>query len=238
MARNFDNADDTVITALGACDVLPPFTVAVLFLTGADGADQNLFTTNGGGNRLVLYRRSSNKVSYASDDSSHSTSTFTVTTSDGWVIVAASKVSGSAAARLHRYAFGTNTWTHEDGDTAVGDHSSAAGGQIYLSYACGSDIECTALWNYVLTDAQVETLATSWQHWVSLAPVGGWLFDQSLTTQNVVDWTGGGANQSSLVGTAVSTSSVPGWNRHFWVPHQGVAVGTATRRRQLLLGVS
>lgn len=39
------------------------------------------------------------------------------------------------------------------------------------------------------------------------------MLDQSLTTQNVSDITGNGANQTALTGTAIATVHPPIWNR-------------------------
>ena len=82
---------------------------------------------------------------------------------------------------------------------------------------------------------QVEALAGSLQAWYQVQPKGLWVLDQAATTQKVPDWTGGGANESALVGTTVGTSSVPGfsygWPPRFALAASAAAAAAAARRK-------
>lgn len=135
---------------------------------------------------------------------------------DGWCLVAAKKATGSAIPRGSRYVYATNTWSHANAASTVTDSSDTAD-RVNLGtwYAAGyefvGDIAIAAAWKRVLTDAEIEQLAFSLPAWQNSMPDGAWLLDQSLTTQNVIDWSGNGANQTSVTATAVSTSSVPGF---------------------------
>jgi hypothetical protein len=76
----------------------------------------------------------------------------------------------------------------------------------------GGDIAAAGMWGRVLSDAEVELLTFTLIGWHAAVPTALWHLDQSATTQGVSDLTGGGANQSALTGTTVSTNSVPLFN--------------------------
>jgi hypothetical protein len=184
---------------------------------------------------------SSNRLTYW-NDSVNANSAFTVTTAMGWVLVAASKAAGSATPRFHKYRYDTNAWTHEDGSGAIADATlPGAGGSVFhgsadttLSFFTG-DILVNALFNRILTDAEVELLPFTLMHFHSLSPRGLWVFDQSLTTQSVLDWTGGGANQTAITGTALATNHPPLFSRYHFTRDATVVRGVSGR--MLLLGV-
>ncbi|WP_307833861.1 DUF4082 domain-containing protein [Actinoplanes italicus] len=71
------------------------------------------------------------------------------------------------------------------------------------------DMECAAAWTRALSDDEVSTLAASLGAWLCTGPAGFWVLDQAAVSIPVRDWTGGGANQVSTVGTSVSANSVP-----------------------------
>lgn len=150
-------------------------------------------------------------------DTAQSESTFTVDAANNWVFVASSKVSGTAAARHHKYVYDTNTWTHQNGGSSIGDGSLGATVTCEIgAWADGfdyyeGDIAAVVVFPTVLTDAQVESLPYSLMTWHSMNPAAGWLLDQSNVTQKIVDFPGGGANEVAITGTSVSTSSVPGF---------------------------
>jgi hypothetical protein len=147
-------------------------------------------------------------------------STLTVTVSDGWVLAAVTKNDvNPSTVRFHKYVYTTDTWTHENSGTTLGDStqpstSLAIGNwsDASLGFPVAGDIDMVGIWNYNMSDAQVECLPFDLAAWYAPAiPRGLWKLDQSSTGQKVIDMTGGGANQDSLTGTAVSTSSVPLW---------------------------
>lgn len=140
----------------------------------------------------------------------------TFVNADGWCMLGWSKPAGTAALRGHKYAYGTNTWTHANGDNASNPTASGAGGTVTIGESdtdfWGGDILACAIWDRELTDAEIETLPFSLVNWYARSPNGLWLLNQSLTTQAVADLTGGGANQSGLSGSSVASTSVPGFN--------------------------
>ena len=135
-------------------------------------------------------------------------------TASKWYILAYGKTTGTTTPRGHIYDVGAGTWTHSDFD-ATNANATATATNLKFGTAANTaapwldgQLAGAALYNFAMSDAQAENLANSWQHWIDLAPVGMWLFDQETTTQKVIDLTGNGANQSSAVND-ISLLSVP-----------------------------
>lgn len=133
-----------------------------------------------------------------------------------WVLVAATKASGTAAARLHLYRFDTETWTHENGGAAIGNASENVGGKLVIGQWQGSEqfvglYAASAVWNKALTDGEVEALVevTAISKWKAKGPVGMWMLNQESTSEKVLDFTGNGADESSHSGTEVVAGSPP-----------------------------
>ncbi|WP_327587030.1 hypothetical protein OHA25_08465 [Nonomuraea sp. NBC_00507] len=153
-------------------------------------------------------------------------SQFTVTSADGWVLVAATKAAGNGvAARMHKYVYSTGTWTHQAG-TGTNDDFGPSVTSMTIGSSSDSDIAAAGVWNRVLTDGEIENLAHSLTAWISAAPQAMWVLDQSDIAQTVLDWTGNGSNQTSINGTTVAASSAPiGYGAPVTVmPHQSVPV--------------
>jgi hypothetical protein len=169
-----------------------------------------------------MFIAATDELFYQSNTISTETPTLTVLATDGWVLIATGKATGTATPRAHKYRYDTNAWTHEnhfDGianSTAPGSDGTVRFGEMAASSFFIGDMLLLGLWNYKLSDAEVETLPFTLQAWLTTQtpPVGLWLLDQSATTQNVIDITGGGANQSLLTGTAVATNHPPVFNRY------------------------
>lgn len=216
MARTFDGSDDVIHCSIGA---LTGRTAAGTFAGIVRRTNDTAFHTivglhNSAGTNTLYFQISPTDLLVLGSSGGEATSTLTVLTSSSWVLVAVTKASGSATPRFHRLVYSTNVWTHEAGSGAITDGGSpGAGGTFRTAWQTGDlfqgDIAAIGIWPSALSDSQVEALAYSLAHWHAVAPQAMWVFDQSATMQSVLDWTGGGANQSSLTGTAVATTSVP-----------------------------
>lgn len=134
-----------------------------------------------------------------------------------WYFVAVSKATGTVTPRFHIYNFATNTWIHENGtQTCINSGVPVTSNFIGQTPTPGKfydgDIAVEAVWDIVLTDAQIESLPFNLQAWYApVAPRGMWILDQQAVGQKVRDITGAHADESSITGTAVSTNSVPIW---------------------------
>lgn len=224
MPRLFDGVDDRILMAIGGNNITAPNSFAAIVRRAADGDVDAIYSQGSVESTPVLTVgiETTNSLYYDRDNSADfNLSTFTVTAAEGWVLVAGSKASGTVVSRFHKYVYGTNAWTHADSaGTCANPASPGAGGVCMLGQAkstavapFGGDMEIVGTWNRVLTDGELENLPFSLQNWYASDPVGLWLLDQSLATQNIADLTGNGANQTAITGTAIATNHSPVWNR-------------------------
>jgi hypothetical protein len=136
-------------------------------------------------------------------------STFTVLPSDGWVLVAAGKASGTATPRMHKYVYNTATWTHQDGSAAIANGTLGATETIELGAwfngVEGADVRLAVggVYDSNLSDANLETAPLALQALLNLTPAALWRLDQASTSIAVNDLTAGGADQTSVTGTTV-----------------------------------
>jgi hypothetical protein len=141
-----------------------------------------------------------------------SESTTAVTASDGWVLVSVAKATGTTVPRMGKYVYSTGTWTFSNGGAGLAYGS--GGDNLQIGAAFGTrffdgDLAAVAAYSRELSDSQVASLAFSLDAWLSAGPAGMWVLDQASTSMPVLDWTGGGANQSTITGTSVATASPP-----------------------------
>lgn len=215
MARTFNGTSSDIIKcAIGAAGVNAPATWAAVAKKAADAVTGVLVRQCGTGTLTYggLQYNTTNNLRYFGASGTAS-SAFTVLQSEGWLVAAGSKATGSATPRFHKQVVSTGVWTHSDGDIAVTD-TAVTSGTIWLGannapFQFQGDLAAAACWNYVLSDVQVEQLGISFLHWLRLAPSGMWLLDQASTATAVTDLTGGGADQTSVAGTAVVTQPNP-----------------------------
>lgn len=225
MPRAFDGVDDEIRLDVGACSSMTYGTLAVIVKHGVSdwGAVMGLHTSAGAGQMFFEFSPSggfSAKLLCGTNNSNgqFGVSSFNNTTT--WYFICVTKDTGSVAPRFHVYDYATNAWTHENAVGTVADGASVSGGTVRLGEYediddFTGDIACAGAWaNTTFTDSQIEQsgMPLSLQGWLSMNPSALWVFDQSATTQKVVDLMGGGANESVLNGTAVSTNSVPIFN--------------------------
>lgn len=215
MARTFNGSSDYVKTSLGATSsVTGDVTIGCILRRAAGHSGTDVIMSIGGASKYAFYFASDNLLTIYSTTSA-SAGSISATSSNNWVFVGVSKSSGSSTARLHRYVYDTNTWSHADG-SATG--SVTPSGDVWLGSDAGpanyfqGDIAAAGVWAAKLTDAQIEALAYSLSAWWAVQPNGLWILDQVSTSQKVVDLSGGGANESAISGTSVSTSAVPVWS--------------------------
>lgn len=225
MSRLFDGVDDRLLFSTGGNNITAPNTCVAILRKNSDGTFDGIYGHGTAENSPTFdfILDTSDFLNYDRDNSADfNTSLFTVKTAEGWVLVGVSKASGTAVSRFHKYVYGTNAWTHSDSaGTCANPALPGAGGVAFLGeHQTGvapfdGDMEVVANWNRVLTDAEVENLPFSLQHWYASGPVALWLLDQSLTTQTIADLMGSGANQTAITGTAIATNHPKVFNRGF-----------------------
>lgn len=132
-----------------------------------------------------------------------------------WYVV--TKAAGSNKPRWHVWDL-SGAWTHVDGGTNVGDGSGPitqlrVGNNANLNRNWRGLIAVDAAWASVLNDAAVEAAFTlNASATLAAGPAFMHRWNQASTATSVTDDTGGGANQSSITGTAVSADDPVGYN--------------------------
>lgn len=138
-----------------------------------------------------------------------------------WILLAATKPSGSGAPTGHWKNISSGTWSHAAGDTVTADSIAPTNFQIgrHSGNYFNGLVAAAAYYDYALSDTQVESLLTNLKtsDWFNVSgggadPVAAWQLNQASTATSVTDLTGGGADQVTLSGTSVVTGSDPsGW---------------------------
>jgi hypothetical protein len=214
VARNFNGTTDYLTGTVGALSGMDagPITIAAIIRLDANTPGSSIIYAGGGdvtGVDLGIY----DGLFYLG---SQEPSLATASTADGWHLVAANKAAGTATPRWHKYVISSDTWTHTNAGSTMGDGVAVAGGDTLQIGRWGTastrfvgDIAIVGVWDRVLTDAEIELLPFSLQAWYASAPKACLLLDQATAATSVVDLTGGGANITGGTGTTVATSSLP-----------------------------
>lgn len=219
-SRTFDGTDDSVRCSIGACNIAFG-TMAAIVNPTSDGTSRSVFSlgTSAGTGRMEMALNASNDILWGVGGGGTSDASGTdILAADGWALMCARKATGTVAPRMTRYLFGTNAFTHVDGSSSVGDSSlPGTDGQVRIGSLPDpfqwfpGQILLAGLWDYRMTDAEVETLIRGLGAWQVLRPRGLWRLNQAAIATPVRDLTGRGANQSSITGTAVSTDVPAGF---------------------------
>lgn len=224
MARTFGGATTHVaVVSIGATNVVmgPGTIAAIIRITGSTpAASYGLYhagSASSGTSRWWFVISNADKLGLGFSASTPVSLT-SVTSADGWLLVAASKATGTVAPRFHIYKYSTNAWVHENSagtnaNSGTPATNSRIGNVTEASNSFQGDIAVCGVWSVVLADDQVESLPFTLAAWFTAAqPKGLWVLDQDTTSQKILDISGGGANESSLTGTSVATTSVPVFN--------------------------
>jgi hypothetical protein len=217
VARTFNGSSDSITLTATALPALQNFTaVAVCRITTNPGFAGYIFGWDVSGSStgsLGVDSSGNMKVVVASSSGISPTSPISSGAADGWILYAITKTSGTSTIRFHRYLYASDTWARGNSTATAGDTTAPTrvrlGNDWFGSNAMAGDLAAAAIFNTTLTDDQVSSLPFSLANWLSLAPVGMWVTDQSNVAQTVIDWTGRGTNETARSGSTVSTASVP-----------------------------
>jgi hypothetical protein len=212
--RTFDGTNDEIRCSIGACTITTAITLAIVARRTSTGYSALLALHTSGGTATFALEVEDNAGGNSVDFTGKVDHALTCPTTDGWVLLAGGKAAGTSTPRLHKYVYSTNAWSHVNAGSTLADQSSVSGGTVRFGEwqdtdDFAGDLAVAAVWNRLLTDAELELLPFTLQAWYASAPSGLWLFDQSAVTQPIADLTGGGANESARTQTTVSTTSVP-----------------------------
>ncbi len=137
-----------------------------------------------------------------------------------WQIVGYSKPAGTQAPRFHRKALGSGAWSHTDSGNTIANNASVVT-TVEFGKLKNLDVEALAgrmavvsVFPTALSDADVESIQTtpSTAKLLALGATGLWDLNQASVATDVLDLTGGGANQTAITGTSVINGDDPtGW---------------------------
>lgn len=210
MARAWSLSSHRIDVATGGIDLAGGLTfLAVAYRTGGTGllavSGSSDATMNAGSGNLACYIGGTRSPSPA-----------ITLTSGQWYLVAVTKTAGTSAVRFHAFDMAAGTWTRADASSTsvtptwtptsarIGNGTGASPTQGW-----NGSIAAAAAWNRALSDAELDRLPYSLAAWLAAGPSAMWVLDQHSTATPVLDLTGGGADQTSISGTSVSTLSVP-----------------------------
>lgn len=244
MARTYNGTSDKLVVSQGALTFAPPVTMAAILKRNSTGWNSIIGNRQSSGaikgwSFEIHPNADANKLTYEySVTGTDGTATTAVVNADGWVLLVVSKAAGTVAPRFQKFKYSTDVWARENGVSTVIDETPGAGGSVEVGGPWGTstdwfggDIAVGAVWNRVLSDTEAATLPYTLAAWLSLAPSALWVLDQDKTTQKVGDMAGGGANESALTGTSVSSGSVPVFNYSdgIWLPTLIIPGGGSTK---------
>lgn len=221
--RTFDGVDDSITTSIGACNLTGAFTIGGAFQRKTNATADTIMANRlaADGNGLYLHINSANDLCIGHNGGLLVGATNpSVVVADGLTLYFVTKAAGTVTPRLHvlRSTSAEAVWLHENFVGTFPNIASQAGGVVRFgarssaaSDPAAIDLATAAEWTSALTDAQVESLAGPLTAWQALSPQGLWRFNQAATTDPVLDLTTGGANQTAITGTAVTTNAVVPW---------------------------
>jgi hypothetical protein len=217
--RTFVGANSEIVThsagALGT--TISAFSFAFLVrLSGDFSASRQIFRARNASNGGVFSATvgTAARMSVFSGPSTSLQSSFTVSGSEWSLLVASRSAGASTNLDMGMFRFATGAWTWETpgvlNDAADTPNNVDIGRHFTTTtQAFDGDIAVGAIWLRRLTTADFEALPYSLAAWQSRQPSAFWVFDQASTSQQSLDRTGGGANQTAITGTSVSSASLP-----------------------------
>lgn len=205
----FDGVDDFITFSAGNYVSTGALSMAFICKRDANsGADADRPMNSG----ISLFFDTTDRVHAFFSVADYPATNPTVTTADGWVLVAFTKASGSDAGDFHIYYWDTTTWIHDPGGTAIASPASAQasrfGGASGPANSFNGSLLIGGVWDSELSQATVETLINGQSAWVTADPAEAWRFD---TLSSISSFTGT-STETARTGTTLDTGDAPaGW---------------------------
>jgi hypothetical protein len=218
MSRQFDGVDDTITFAPGAAAILDGVdcTVAFIWKPSAVEAGGIIYGFGAAGaGTFSVSNFSDGSVWYAAGSSF---ATYTYTGADGWTVVAITNTAGAGGLKSHRYLYGSPGWVHDSEGAGIATGGVGPATELRVGrwdssgdYLAGH-LAAVAVWDRVLANGEIEKLHRSMADWLYLRPEWAVAFNQANVGDGVADLTGGGGDESAIVGTTVSADEPSGWS--------------------------
>lgn len=164
-------------------------------------------------------RDPSNRLVWSSNNGATNYAGVTITSADGWVVLAITKATGSVTPRAHIYKGGS--WTHANMAAAVPNLNNADAIRFGGDGAVAGDpldgrLAFAAWFGAELSDGTIESVAMDGDLLLAQSPNAFWMFDQPVVTEEVRDLFGAN-DQTSRTGSTVVIENGPS----FWKPPRG-----------------
>lgn len=205
-----------ITTAIGALNfAFGPGTAVLVIRTPASFAAVNILAVGATGVGFSVNLTSGGVLQLRTDATAVSgVSALSASTA---YLVAVTKATGAVAPRMHFVNLSTGAATHENSASTLANASTAATRAAFGVNAAGTgafytgDIAAAAVWNTVLTDAQITALSFgSFANWIAAGGLKAlWQLNQLNDLAALKDLTGNGADQTAITGTSVSANRIP-----------------------------
>jgi hypothetical protein len=214
VARTFTSgSSEKVDVAVGSLTAFPGFTMAALMRLNVDAATYPVRIATSANATVIGLRVTPTTFGVSVDGAVSATSSFGLTTADGWCLIVATKASGTAIPVVHKYRYATASLTTMSASANRGNPTGIPSyvtfGRLTTTEFLSGDIAAAAIWQRQLSATEVALLPHALSAWISRRPSAMWLFDQASSLTPVLDITGGGANQTAITGTSVASSPAP-----------------------------
>jgi hypothetical protein len=215
--REFDGDDDVLTMAVGdlANATGGTLSIAVVWKPGTDSHFGGIVQGRNAGDAITFSMHTFDADVWIDIGGDSSFACIPYAEADGWVIHGLRNQAGENGVRSHVYNLTTPAgWAHAnivEGRTAA-DTTPATLIRIGAFGTNNLDgrLAAIAVWDgTALDDTQFETLSGGLAAWLALNPTACWVFNQAAVTDDVLDLTGGGADQTARTGTTVITDDDP-----------------------------
>jgi hypothetical protein len=217
VSRLFDGVDDQVQWSIGGCNLTGALTLACVIKLDAGVSWQSYLGNDHAttGSDLAMSRWSTGEIGMVRGGGAGGASkAITHSSSDGWMLIAVTKASGTTTPTFHKYPIGGSP-THTAGDSTLATFSTQA--TVVFGQIDGADffkgrLFACAEFATALSNADIESLVTTFTrtNWLAKGAVGLWDENDAFAT----DHTGNGASRTLLTGTtddADDPADAAGW---------------------------
>lgn len=216
MSRRFSGTNDAVAWSIGGASCTGAWTFAVILKLDTGVTWQGMLGTSitATGSEIGIERHGTGGdfASITGGGAGTMQSGLAISSADGWMLLAASRPSGSnQIVRYTKYPIGGSP-SHSNSN-ATGHDNSAAQDGIYFGHTDGVDdfdgwLACAGIWTTNLNDAQMESLASTMTraNWQSTSPA--FLVDELDAFSS--DYAGT-STRTTLTGTTDDADDPTGW---------------------------
>ena len=213
-ARTFDGVDDFLEMSIGGLDASLTSMSIVSIIKPVDAAVfRDILVVEDPFGFAFSLGSSTQELYFYNGASLVNSSGFFAEASNGWMVIALTKPSGSSVVRWHKYVYGTTTWTHEADVTSIAQPTTPTNlSNVYIGGQTEFNgmIACLGYWaTTALSDEQLEGMTASLSSWETLSPDSLWLLNQSSVTTTVEDRVGTSDEIARTGTTATSISDLP-----------------------------